>query len=76
MAVLKTIFLMPIRAQDKKAFSGVGSNWNPRFLNCGSDIKDGTCELSVPSIVIHEYHKLLSTLGCCEFAKKNLELVG
>ena len=85
MAVLKTIFLMPIRAQDKYAFSGVSSNWNPRFLICGSDINNGTSPSSTMSNsvnwVFHPWSYMNITsfsvhLDCCEFAKKNLELVG
>ena len=84
MAVFKTIFLMPIRAQDKEAFSGVSSNWNPRLLIRGSDIINGTSPSSTMSNwVFHplSYMNIKSfsahlDLDCWEFEKKNLELVG
>ena len=82
--ILSWCFQIPSLAQFRNDFCGESSNWKPRFLICGSDINIGTFPSSRMSnsmvCAVNDLSYMWSTsfsvhLVCCEFAKKNLELV-
>ena len=83
--ILSWCFQIPSLVQFRNDFCGESSNWKPRFLIGGSDINNGTFPSSTMSnsvvCTLHDLSYMWITnfsvhLVCCEFAKKNLELVG
>ena len=77
-------FQIPSLVQLRSDFCSQSPNWKARFLICGSDIKRGTFPSSKMSnsvvCTLHALSYMWITsfsvhLVCCEFAKKNPELV-